>query len=115
MPKLEQRWRPIELMPAFKYAVSSAAKEAHDQAHNMRLAIDERDLIDRVELARMRIVYQDTALYIDMCREQLHRWRNESTTPPQVASLDRLDAIVQQWSEDVAVVLDAVNALLLRA
>jgi hypothetical protein len=112
MTKPEQRWRPIELMPAFKYAVSSAAETARAQAENMRLAINQHDLISRVELARMRIVYEDTALYIDMCGEQVRRWRDESAASEQVTTLDQLDAIVRQWADDTQIVLDAVNALL---
>jgi hypothetical protein len=112
MTKPEQRWRPIALMPAFKYAVSTAAETARVQAENMRLAIDQHDLIDRVELARMRVVYEDTQLYIQMCEEQLSRWRSESMTSEEVAALDRLDAIVEQWVDDTESVLDAVNAML---
>jgi hypothetical protein len=112
MTKPEQRWRPIELMPAFKYAVSSAAETTHVQAENMRLAINQHDLIGRVELARMRIVYEDTALYIEMCGEQVRRWRDESATSEQVATLEQLDAVVKQWADDTQAVLDAVNALL---
>jgi hypothetical protein len=112
MTKPEQRWRPIALMPAFKYAVSSAAESARVQADNMRLAIHQHDPISRVELARMRVVYEDTQLYIQMCEEQVSRWRSESTTSAQTATLDRLDALVEQWAEDTEVVLDAVTALL---
>jgi hypothetical protein len=112
MTKPEQRWRPIALMPAFKYAVGTAADAARVQAENMRLAIDQHNVIDRVELARMRVVYEDTQLYIQMCEEQLSRWRDESTTSEQIAALDRLDAIVEQWADDTETVLDAVTALL---
>jgi hypothetical protein len=112
MTKPEQRWRPIALMPAFKYAVSTAAETARIQAENMRLAINQHDLISRVELARMRVVYEDTQLYVQMCEEQLSRWRNESTTTEQIAALDRLDVMVEQWADDTEAVLDAVTALL---
>lgn len=112
MTKPEQRWRPITLMPAFKYAVSSAAETASEQAENMRLAIERPDLINRVELARMRLVYEDTALYVDMCREQVCRWRGECATPEQTAALDQLDGLVKQWADDTKTVIDAVSSLL---
>jgi Tfp pilus assembly protein FimT len=112
MTKPVQRWRPIELMPAFKYAVGSAAEATREQAENMRLAIRQHDLISRVELARMHVVYEDTALYVQMCREQLRQWHDESTTPEQATMLERLDAIVKQWDDDTRTIVDAVNALL---
>lgn len=109
MTKPVQRWRPIEMMPAFKYAVRSAAEAAHIQAENMRLAIHQRGLIHRVELARMRVVYEDNALYTWMCREQLQRWRSECVTTEQLAALDPLDAIVIEWANDTEAVLEAVS------
>ncbi|HTV85427.1 MAG TPA: hypothetical protein VME63_08475 [Dyella sp.] len=99
-------------MPAFKFAIGSAAEAAHTQAENMRAAIDRPDLVDRVELARMRLVYEDTALHVDMCREQLKRWCGECTTREQSVALDRLAGMVKQWSDDTQQVLDAVNWLL---
>jgi len=112
MTKPEQRWRPIEMMPAFKYAVRNAAETTHVQAENMRLAINQYRLINRVELARMRVVYEDTALYTEMCWEQLQRWRSECATTEQSAALDELDAIVIEWANDTEGVLEAVDALL---
>ncbi|GGA01270.1 hypothetical protein [Dyella caseinilytica] len=112
MTKPEQRWRPITYMPAFKFAVSSAAETAHEQAEHMRLAIHQPGLINRVELARMRLVYQDTALYADMCCEQLRRWRVECTTSEEAKLLDQLDVLTQQWVEDTNAVIDAVKTLL---
>jgi hypothetical protein len=114
MTNPEQRWRPIALMPAFKYAVSSAAETAHAQAENMRRALGQQDVINRIELARMRVVYEDTALYVRMCQEQLQRWREESSSADQKAMLDRLDVIVDKWAHDIKAILDAVNVLLHR-
>jgi hypothetical protein len=112
MTKPPQRWRPIALMPAFKFAIGSAAEAAHTQAENMRVAVDRPDLVDRVELARMRLVYEDTALQVEMCREQLKRWCGECTTREQGIALDKLSAIVKQWSDDTELVLAAVKWLL---
>jgi hypothetical protein len=112
MTKPEQRWRPISYMPAFKFAVSRAATSAHEQAAQMRMAMQQPGSIDRIELARMRLVYEDTALYAQMCSEQVQRWRKECTTPDQAELLDRLDDVVRQWSEDTSAVLYAVRKLL---
>ncbi|WP_158543227.1 hypothetical protein [Dyella psychrodurans] len=78
----------------------------------MRLAIDQPDLIDRMELTRMRLVYEDTAQQVDMCREQLKRWCGECTTPEQVKALERLAGIVKQWADDTRLVRDAIDTLL---
>lgn len=99
-------------MPAFKFAIGSAAEAAHTQAENMRVAVDRPDLVDRVELARMRLVYEDTALQVEMCREQLKRWCGECTTREQGIALDKLSGIVKQWSDDTELVLAAVKWLL---
>ena len=112
MTKPEQRWRPIGIMPAFKFAISNAAESSRAQAQNMRVALKQPGLINRIELARLRLVYQDTAVYADMCREQLSRWRDECTTQDQAVALDRLDEIVDQWIGDTRMVIDAVNMLL---
>jgi hypothetical protein len=112
MAKTSQRWRPIALMPAFKFAIGSAAEAAHTQAENMRAAVDHPDLVDRVELARMRLVYEDTAQQVAMCREQLKRWCGECATREQGIALDKLSAMVKQWSDDTQLVLAAVDWLL---
>jgi hypothetical protein len=112
MTKPEQRWRPIGIMPAFKFAISNAAESSRAQAQNMRVALKQPGLINRIELARLRLVYQDTAVYADMCREQLSRWRDECTTQDQAVALDRMDEIVDQWIGDTRMVIDAVNMLL---
>jgi hypothetical protein len=112
MTKPEQRWRPITYMPAFKFAVSSAAETAREQAEHMRLAVRQPGMINRIELARMRLVYEDTALYAQMCVEQLRRWRTECTTPEQTGMLDQLDDRVRQWSNDTKAIIDAVKQLL---
>jgi hypothetical protein len=112
MTKPDQRWRPINLLPAFKYAVSSAAQSAREQARNMREAVSQPGLINRIELARMQLVYQDTALYVEMCGEQLRRWRGECTTSDQAAQIDLLDEVVRQWADDTQTVIDAIKALM---
>jgi hypothetical protein len=114
MTKPEQRWRAITYMPAFKYAVSSAAKSAREQAEHMRIAIHQPGLIDRIELARMRLVYEDSSLYAQMCGEQLQRWRPECKTPEQMRLLDQLDDLVKQWFDDTKAVMDAVQRLLVK-
>jgi hypothetical protein len=111
MTKLEQRWRPIALMPAFKFAISRAAETSHAQAENMRLAIASPGSVNRFELARLRLIYEETARNVDMCREQLRRWRGESTVPEQLAALDHLDAVVEQWADDTHVVIRALKVL----
>ncbi|WP_284343699.1 hypothetical protein [Dyella mobilis] len=112
MTNPEQRWRPISLLPAFRFAVGRAAKTAAEQAGNMRLAIAQPDAVDRFELARMQLVYQDTALNVAMCREQLQRWREEDVASDQQVALDLLDEIVQQWADDTQTVLDAIKTLM---
>jgi hypothetical protein len=112
MTKLEQRWRPIALMPAFKFAISRAAETSHVQAENMRLAMEQPGSVNRFELARLRLIYDETARNVDMCREQLRRWRSECAAPEQVAALDQLDAVVEQWASDTRVVIRAVKTLL---
>jgi hypothetical protein len=112
MTKPGQRWRPISLMPAFKYAIGSAAETARTQAENMCVAMERPDLVDRVELARMRMVYEDTASQVQMCRKQLQRWCGECATPEQVAALGKLADLVKRWDDDTKLVLDAVNSLL---
>ena len=112
MTKPEQRWRPITYLPAFKFAVGSAAETAHEQAENMRLAVHRSGVINRIELARMRLVYEDTARYAEMCGEQLRRWRAECTTSEQAKLLDQLEVLVVQWAADTRVVIDAVKTLL---
>jgi hypothetical protein len=112
MTKPEQRWRSITYMPAFKFAVGSAAKSAKEQAQHMRMAIHQHGLIDRIELARMRLVYEDSARYAQMCGEQLQRWRPECTTPAQTQLLDQLDDLIKQWLDDTKAVIDAVQRLL---
>jgi hypothetical protein len=112
MPKLEQRWRPMALMPAFKFAISSAAETSRVQAEHMRLAISQPDSIHRFELTRMRLTYEDTAMNIKMCREQVRRWRSEHPTPEQMAALDQLAEVIEQWGRDTKLVIDAVKTLL---
>lgn len=115
MTEPEQRWRPIRLMPAFKFAISRAAETSCVQAENMRLALDRPELINHIELARLRLVYQDTARYAQMCREQLSRWRGECVSPEQHALLDQLEQLVEQWIADTRAILDAADALLANA
>jgi hypothetical protein len=112
MAKVEQRWRPIALMPAFKFAIGRAAETSRVQAENMRLALRQPGLIDRFELARMRLIYEETAINIEMCREQLQRWRGECVLPEQAAGLDRLEDLVDRWADDTHAVINAVKALL---
>jgi hypothetical protein len=99
-------------MPAFRFAVSRAAESASVQAKNMRLAIGQPGLINRFELTRMRLVYEETELSVEMCREQVQRWRGECATAEQLASLERLERIVKQWSDDTNAVIAAVKTLL---
>jgi hypothetical protein len=112
MTKPEQRWRPIALMPAFKFAIGSAAETSRVQAENMRLAIQQPGVVNRFELIRLRLIYDETASNVDMCREQLRRWRGECAGPEQAMALDQLDALVEQWAEDTRVVIHAVKVLL---
>ncbi|GLQ50960.1 hypothetical protein ACFFJT_07135 [Dyella flava] len=108
----EQRWRPLSLMPAFKFAVGRAAEGARVQAKSMRVAIKHPGLVNRFDLVRMRLVYEETALNAAMCREQVKRWRGECVTREQMMALDRLEGIVDQWSDDTDEVLEAIKALL---
>jgi hypothetical protein len=112
MTEPEQRWRPIALMPAFKFAIGSAAESSRVQAENMRLALQQPGAVNRFELSRLRLIYAETARNVDMCREQLQRWRGECTVPEQRVALDQLDALVEQWSGDTNVVVDAIKVLL---
>lgn len=114
MTKPEQRWRPITLMPAFKYAISGAAEASRVQAENMRAAMEQAAAINRFELTRMLLVFEETAQHVEMCREQLRRWRSEHMTPEQTAALDQLDAMVAQWASDTETVIDAVSTFLHR-
>jgi hypothetical protein len=114
MTKPQQRWRPIALMPAFKFAISSAAETSRAQAENMRTAMKQAGQINRFELTRMLLVYEETARNVEMCREQLQRWRREPMTLDQAALLDQLDAMVEQWATDTEVVIDAVGSFLHR-
>jgi hypothetical protein len=114
MTKPEQRWRPIALMPAFKFAISSAAETSRTQAENMRAAMNRPGVINRFELTRMLLVYEETAVNVEMCREQLRRWRSECLTPEQATSLDQLHAMVEQWATDTEAVIDAVSTFLHR-
>lgn len=112
MSKQEQRWRPVALMPAFKFAIGSAAEASRVQLENMRLAISEPGLIHRFELTRMRLTYEETALNAAMCREQVRRWRNEDLTAQQAEALDQLEEAIEQWERDTTAVIDAVRMLL---
>jgi hypothetical protein len=115
MTKLEQRWRPMALMPAFKFAIGRAAETSHAQAENMRLAMEQPESVNRFELARLRLIYDETARNVDMCREQLRRWRGECADPDKLAALDQLDAVVEQWASDTNVVIGAIKVLLQEA
>jgi hypothetical protein len=99
-------------MPAFRFAIGRAAESASVQAKNMRRAIAQPGLIDRFELTRMRLVYEETELSVQMCCEQVLRWRDECSTPEQVAELDRLELIVAQWLDDTGTVIAAIKTLL---
>jgi hypothetical protein len=112
MTTREQRWRPFSLMPAFKFAVGRAAEGASVQAKNMRLAIHQPGLVNRFDLVRMRIVYEEAVLNATMCREQVKRWRVECTTLEQHRALDRLAVTVNQWSDDSEAVIAAIKTLL---
>lgn len=114
MTKPEQRWRPIALMPAFKFAIGSAAEASRVQAENMRAAMEQTAAINRFELTRMLLVYEETAQNVELCREQLRRWRSESMTAEQAAGLDQLDLLVEQWASDTEAVIDAVGTFLHR-
>jgi hypothetical protein len=114
MTKPEQRWRPIALMPAFKFAITSAAETSRAQAENMHLAMNRPGVINRFELTRMLLVYEETAQNVEMCREQLRRWRGDCRTPEQGTALDQLDAMVAQWAADTEKVIDAVSQFLHR-
>lgn len=108
----EQRWRPMALMPAFKFAVGSAAQTSRAQAENMRLAMSQPDAIDRFELTRTRLIYEETLLNVAMCREQVQRWRSEQPTTEQLAALDPLEKLIEQWDSDTRAVIAALKTLL---
>lgn len=78
----------------------------------MRLAISRRTPIHRFELTRMRLVYEEVELSVQMCCEQLLRWRDECSTAEQEAELDRLEVIVAQWLDDTGTVIAAIKMLL---
>lgn len=112
MSKQEQRWRPMSLLPAFKFAIGSAAETSRVQAENMRLAISQSSSINRFELTRMRLTFEDTILNVEMCREQVQRWRGEHPTSEQMAALDQLENTIEQWDHDTKIVISAVMTLL---
>lgn len=106
------RFFPISYLSVMDDAITGSAESVQKQARNMERLRDNFGLIGHAELMRMQRVYGENTEYVELYREQLRRWRSEATTTDQIATIDRLDGVVDQWSQDVLDVLRSVNALL---
>jgi transposase-like protein len=84
-------WQPISFLPVIAHLIDTGVTDTADHIATLTEARRKPHVFDDAILDRSERVHREQLAFIEIHRQQLHRWRTENPSTAQWQEIDRLE------------------------